>query len=710
MRRGSFLLLVLLLVSSATAADRQIRVAPSAPRVERCAKIEFTLAIDAVGDNPFDPGEIDLHLDLTSPSGKTVCVPAFYAQPFEYRRLGRAGPGSEWLYPAGQPVWKVRFAPTEPGRYKGRAVLKDRAGTASSDDISFECVPSSSKGFIRVSTKDPRYLEHDDGTPFFAVGQDIAFVTDSDATIEKIRRLGENGANFARVWACAEDSALAIEARKSAWGRSWAWNPPIVAEPDRDGYHSAALCLKLSGPKGASLRAEPTRPLALRPDTKYRLTGRIKTDKGARLELDLNGTHPLAGKWQWARFEQEFTTGPDQWSLPALTFRLTTDGAAWLSDLSLKEAGGGPELLEEAEVNRPIVGVYNQPDCFLLDRIVAAAEEHGVYLQIVFLTRDHYMRLLARENSRDYDRAVSLAAHLARYCAARWGYSTHVAVWEYFNEIDPGLPTGRFYDEVGQTFERTDVNHHLRATSAWSAPAKHYRHPRLDTADHHFYLRPPLGERWKDEVAMVLAQWQLLQEHVSGKPIIFSEFGITDSNWQHAPELDQDRSYVHLHNALWTSALAGFASTVCDWYWDDIQRRDLYALYRPVSRFVADIPWTTGHLRPISASCDDRLRIVGLKGDHGAYFWVADRSATWWKLAIEHVQPETIRNAAVHVEGLEPGAYRVQWWDTVEGKIRAEESVSVPEHTLDLHAPAFKCDLACKILGNGSGAPLPRSK
>ena len=695
-------LCILGLCAAAPAADRSISVEPGAKQVKRFEKIEFALRAETVGDNPYDPAEIDLALELTAPGGREVTVPAFIFQPYECRQLDKGGGRGEWLYPAAAPCWKARFAPTEVGAYSCVAVLKDRAGTARSAPVAFECVASEGRGFVRVSRRDPRYMELDDGSPFFAVGQNVAFVKDLFATAERIRRLGASGANFARVWACGEDWAMAIEARKSAWGRSWDWTPPIVAEPDRQGFHSGRLCIRLAGDAGAGASVNPCRPVALRPNTWYRLSGRARADEGVAVSFDLGGPRKIEPKRQWTPFKEEFTTGADQWWLSGPTFRLTAKGAAWLADLSLQEAAGGPELLWEADVNRPLLGVYNQADCFVLDKVVEAAEAAGVRLQVVLFTRDHYMQMLSKDSSGDYARALDFGKRLVRYAAARWGYSTHVAAWEYFNEMDPGLPTDRFYSELGRTFEQTDTNRHLRATSTWSSPSKDTKHPRLDTADMHYYLRPAEGETWKDAVAAVQARWKLMAPHVQGRPVLFSEFGMTDDAWQRAPQLDQDKDFVHLHNALWASALSGFASTVCHWYWDDIHTKDMYHHYRPVAAFVADIPFTTGKLRPASAACDKGLRLVGLQGDEGAYLWISDPAATWWKIGMEGVRPAEMKGASLRVEGLKAGAYRVRWWDTREGKVVREDTArAAAGAAVRLDVPAFTADVACKVVREG---------
>jgi hypothetical protein len=195
----------------------------------------------------------------------------------------------------------------------------------------------------------------------------------------------------------------------------------------------------------------------------------------------------------------------------------------------------------------------------------------------------------------------------------------------------------------------------------------------------------------------VLSRWEFLQQHAAGKPILFSEFGITDDNWQRAKQLDQDKDFVHLHNALWASALTGFASTVCHWYWDDIHKRDLYPIYQPISRFTVDIPWTTAHLHPASATCDKGLRVIGLQGDQVAYLWISDPNATWWKIAMENATPQEMRAVSVTLADMASGPYQVQWWDTREGKVITQAQVQATGSTITLHAPAFSRDIACKV-------------
>jgi len=85
-----------------------------------------------LGENPYDPEEIDLRLQITTPGSRSLSIPAFYYQAFERERKTLGRRPSEWLYPVGKAQWRARFAPTEPGEYRCVATLRDRAGEAKS--------------------------------------------------------------------------------------------------------------------------------------------------------------------------------------------------------------------------------------------------------------------------------------------------------------------------------------------------------------------------------------------------------------------------------------------------------------------------------------------------------------------------------------------------------------------------------------------------
>ncbi|SDW24868.1 DUF5060 domain-containing protein [Paenibacillus sp. CF384] len=160
------------------------KVVANSATVDLYAKFELTFELDADYKNPYDPREIDVSMDLTSPSGKNWSVNGFYD-----------GTGF---------AWKVRFSPDEAGKwsYKLRATA---AGTSSSEGPqgSFEAAPSDNRGWIQVSDGNKRYLEYRDGSSFYGVG--VAYPWGiTDANLDKI---AEHGGNLITYWNGNYDSS-----------------------------------------------------------------------------------------------------------------------------------------------------------------------------------------------------------------------------------------------------------------------------------------------------------------------------------------------------------------------------------------------------------------------------------------------------------------------------------------------------------------------
>jgi len=703
MRLPAFVVSLMLSITAARAAEEELTLRASQNPAGKYERLELHIDTRRQYAHPFDPCEVELNVLIAGPGGRSLVLPAFFGQDYERQDLKQGGKTVAWCYPKGNGSWKARFAPMELGTYTARAVLKDRRGEVSSPSVTFECVASSSRGFLRAGREDPRFLEFTEGQPFFAIGQNLAFLGEGQyVTIPKaeeiLGKLAANGANFLRIWTCCQDWALAIEARKSAWTRSWSHESPIVPRPDREGESPAGKCVKIEGRDGASIAVNPSHNVALRPGTTYRLSGRLKIDgaQAIRVQVGSNEWRIPAGTGGWQSFEQEFATGPNERWLGRTTFTLVGQGAAWLDSLSLKEAAGGAELLWEADVSRPERGYYNPLDCFLLDQVVQAAERNGIYLMLCAITRDLYMESLSRVDSPEYRRATEDAKKFMRYAVARWGYSTSVAAWEYFNEMDPGKPTDQFYAQVGEYLERIDFYRHLRTTSTWAPSARDCRHPQIDIAQEHHYMRPD-DDDFKDEVESIVRQARWLREQAPNKPALIGEFGLATPKWGLSDYMKQDRQGTHFHNCLWASALSGVSGTAMFWWWELLDQQDAYRHYKPLATFLADI--RPAGLQPAGVTTSEpRLRVLGQQSLDRTYLWLVNREATWWNLVVEKRQPEPISSAAITVDVLQGGSYVVTWWDTNDGAPMSRQTVSAGEGRIELTVPPFTRDLACKII------------
>lgn len=198
-------LLVLLVAGSVSAQEQstevesQVRainlVAPLVVGVGQYEKFELGIDLDADFNNPYDPNDIRLDAEFESPSGQVVTVPGFYYQDFTLNASS---------VPVATDVrsWRVRFTPWEVGDWQYRIIAATANSNVTSEWSSFNVEPSDSRGFIRIDERNPRYLAFDDGTPYFAIGENMAWSTGNvlEDYTAWLDGLSAAGGNFIRVW------------------------------------------------------------------------------------------------------------------------------------------------------------------------------------------------------------------------------------------------------------------------------------------------------------------------------------------------------------------------------------------------------------------------------------------------------------------------------------------------------------------------------
>ncbi len=169
-------------------------VTTSAETVGHFERLEVTVRATAQFDNAFDDRQVTVAALLTSPGGTTITAPGFYFQDFSLD----ASTGQ--TTPRGNPVWKIRFAPTETGMWSFVVRCTDATGSTTSPAQSFACAESTSRGFVRRAGA--RYLKFDDGTPYFAIGENMGWGEGNQIVDFRrwIDRLSASGGNYIRVW------------------------------------------------------------------------------------------------------------------------------------------------------------------------------------------------------------------------------------------------------------------------------------------------------------------------------------------------------------------------------------------------------------------------------------------------------------------------------------------------------------------------------
>ncbi|MDI6783121.1 MAG: DUF5060 domain-containing protein, partial [bacterium] len=185
------------------AAPKITKVYSDIPQVKKYDKFEATVMFTGSYANPFDPQDITLDATLTSPSGKQITIPGFlYA--VETSDKGET------------PVWKLRFAPNELGKWNYTVTVKNNLGKDASAPATFFCEPSGKKGYVRVNKSNPLYFQFENGEFYYPIGANVAWaVKDVPGDFQVwFPKYAANGANWARVW-MSSWGHLAIEWKES---------------------------------------------------------------------------------------------------------------------------------------------------------------------------------------------------------------------------------------------------------------------------------------------------------------------------------------------------------------------------------------------------------------------------------------------------------------------------------------------------------------
>lgn len=163
--------------------------------------LEFSVSVPGTYENPYDPAQIDVQATFHSPKGETIPVPAFYLRPYDLNCFGDDCDTTA-LAPAGAPGWRVRFTPTQIGRWTFEVEARTASGATPLREGEFRVVESDAPGFVHMGSN-PRYFAFDDGAAYFPVGENLAWALDDegglDAYTHWLDELSAAGANYARL-------------------------------------------------------------------------------------------------------------------------------------------------------------------------------------------------------------------------------------------------------------------------------------------------------------------------------------------------------------------------------------------------------------------------------------------------------------------------------------------------------------------------------
>ncbi|HOP94422.1 MAG TPA: DUF5060 domain-containing protein [Dictyoglomaceae bacterium] len=281
-----------------------------------------------------------------------------------------------------------------------------------------------------------------------------------------------------------------------------------------------------------------------------------------------------------------------------------------------------------------------------------------------------------------------------RYIVARYGYSTNVLAWEFWNEVDIISPTAfvleevkNWHDEMSKYLKGIDPWKHLLTTSFAYSPGK----PEIDSLPGIDYVQTHIyqSKAYMEALASLIEYKERYK-----KPHLIGECGLDAGG--NDPWIDP-QGYA-IHNAIWTAILSGSCGTAMSWWWDNhIHPDNLYFHYDALAKFIKDIEFAKEDFRRVKdykINANTKLSLFGLRGKNYILLWIyKPEEAYTYKKDLPKISPENVLGT---IDLSIQGRFKVSTYDTYKGELVKEDLIS-SEDRLSIPLVDFERDMAVKI-------------
>ncbi len=595
--------------------------------VEANAPLRLQFPVKAVYDNPFDSEDIRIDAHISRIGGSLrFSVPAFYYQ--DYRAI--INPSGPTFKAHGDAQWQVRLSFPQTGTYQIHLVIRDRYGETRTTPFQVQVHPAREKkyreGMIRVSERNQRYFQTDNGLNWFAVGFNACWGEFYDqkrgifAYPEWFGKLAQAGGNYSRIWLSPNWAQCSLNTLQSGYDKIDllnAWRMDYV-------LHQAE---------------------------KHNIRLMLAIDSYNILRSAESGAY---GIWEESPYGR---------------------------------MNGGP-------LDKPIEYFTNKQS------------------------------LKAYKNR-------------LRYIVARYGYSTSVFAWEFWNEVDlidefDAEIIKRWHRDMAIHLRRIDPWDHLITTS-FSNPASESKIdslPQLDFVQTHRYQY--------NNIVQNLGQDRDAKTKDRLRPHFHGEFNISVGDGYEVAR--QDPLGIHLHNAIFAAPGQMQAGTPMSWWWDSyIEPKKLYPIYSSFSSWIRNFDFASPSSKPLEhhwrlspnqetmesysippeevpyyeempeyyeygyeyeyemPPLAPEVKALGIRQDSMALVWAYNANYTWQNVATgrEFIRVE---NPELILEKMTPGKWAIQIMDPDEGKIIETLKLQTDANrVLTIPLPSFTWDLALRL-------------
>ncbi|HUV04025.1 MAG TPA: DUF11 domain-containing protein [Armatimonadota bacterium] len=471
-------------------------------------KYELTFSLTGVSPsnyNPFrwettgdslSPAGVNVRGEVVTPSGSTRTVWGFYDVDLVYLGNSTKHPREDRMVPVSAPHWHIRYAPTMLGVHRITVKVTDASGTTSSSQLTFNCIESGLRGFVRVSEDGTRFV-CSDGSPFVQFGMMMPAGTDKVAPVTAAMKA--NGMNFLRRWLVNRDI-------DDIFRNFETWYSFTV---DTSVYRSG----KRSGTKavtGAGTLVDQSF-IGCKPNTYYKAYAYLKTSSSFNGQVAVNvnedgaegstvshtGTK-IGANQSWALSQIIFKTGGTAEMLHFKPKIISgTSGTVWIDDVGLYECdSSGNVTVDYNMVFSPGFEEWTPAQLRMeplarFEYLLRECEANGIVVQATMFdyrlwNKTSPIGFYAQYFADWWTDAASIAQQerALRYVVARFAHYRSLFAWELTNEMDASYTDVRGNWIAGRAnFIRSgDPYGHLITNSYWGSPGD-YEYGQLEELD-----------------------------------------------------------------------------------------------------------------------------------------------------------------------------------------------------------------------------------
>lgn len=682
------------------------------------------LQINAQYINPFDVNDISVNLLINSPSGKNIIQPGFFDG--EKNNIS---------------FWGMRFTPVEIGNYSYQFKIQTQTDTIVTKTISFKVVPSKRNGFLRRNPESDYTFKFDSGKLFRAFGENVCWTDNYEYYFKK---LNEIGCNFVRIWMCPWN--LYLEWTEPGLGK---YHLPNAARLDSvlslaekyDIY--IMLCFDYHGVVQQQQGYFKEKRWDENPYNQ-------KNGGPCKNEADFFN-HPIAKKYYKNRLNYivaRYAHNPhilawEFWNEVDLTAGTPEDVVAWHKEMaaylrlidpykhlittsfSYKEL---PVIWQLQDIDITQTHLYNKPN--FAELIPAVIDRHRFEYHKPHVVgefgSDYRGSKETRENDPDnvaihnglwaglfsptpispltwwWDELIEVD-NLYFHFQAITNFASDIAVSTRSIEkleiedisidsnnspisgsysIHPFKPWGKnttsifHIDSNGQVENKDQIPSYIfgKSKAAMKQPPE-------------FKIKYQKQGRFAVHVDEV-SDFGLLKIYLDGKLALEKPLPLGDGQGEW--EQSTWKAEINMHQGVYNKS-----------YGIDVPAGDHTIRVDNDGRDWIKI--TMYQFENSGINTSNKIKIMGVRQNTNVFLWFRNERYQWQLLKHEKIHQLPEITSILKIPGLIIGAYQVEWWDTYQGKIFQEETVSVTNaDEIKLNIPAFNKDIACKIYGKNS--------